>query len=26
MENKVEWHYKYPNKIQFEQAVKELTL
>ena len=26
MENKVEWHYKNPNKIQFDQAVKELTL
>ena len=26
MENKVEWHYKNPNKIQFDLAVKELTL
>ena len=26
MENKVEWHYKNPNKIQFDMAVRELTL
>ena len=25
MENKVEWHYKYPDKDQFDQAVIELT-
>ena len=26
MENNNLWHYKNPNKIQFDQAVKELTL